>query len=178
MLREAGKSIFPNFSCYKWPVYCAVKRFAVDVVEPKVREMDEQESMDRSVINGLFKQGVCSPQNNIFYVFISLFPAYGHWNQPGTRRRRRLLHLCHHCHWRTRQDRPIRLRSLRRPQYFGQHCHPETWYRRTEGEMATSTCRIQGELIHNCNRWSLSKELSAWVFLPVRNFLWLGCICT
>jgi hypothetical protein len=22
------------------------------------------------------------------------------------------------------------------------------------------------------------KELPAWVFLPVRNFLWLGCICT
>src|SRR6266571_6556649 len=37
---------------------CSVKRFAVDVVEPKVREMDEQENMDPSIIKGLFEQGV------------------------------------------------------------------------------------------------------------------------
>jgi len=36
----------------------AVKRFAQDVVGPKVREMDENEMMDPSVINGLFEQGV------------------------------------------------------------------------------------------------------------------------
>jgi len=35
-----------------------VKRFAHDVVGPKVREMDENEMMDPSVINGLFEQGV------------------------------------------------------------------------------------------------------------------------
>jgi hypothetical protein len=37
-----------------------VKRFAEDVVGPKVREMDENEMMDPSVINGLFEQGVRS----------------------------------------------------------------------------------------------------------------------
>jgi hypothetical protein len=35
-----------------------VKRFAQDVVGPKVREMDENEMMDPSVIMGLFEQGV------------------------------------------------------------------------------------------------------------------------
>lgn len=36
----------------------SVKRFASDVVGPKVREMDENESMDPSIIKGLFEQGV------------------------------------------------------------------------------------------------------------------------
>jgi hypothetical protein len=35
-----------------------VKRFAQDVVGPKVREMDENEMMDPSVVKGLFEQGV------------------------------------------------------------------------------------------------------------------------
>lgn len=35
-----------------------VSRFATDVVGPKVREMDENEMMDPSVIKGLFEQGV------------------------------------------------------------------------------------------------------------------------
>lgn len=36
----------------------AVARFATDVVGPKVREMDENESMDPSIIKALFEQGV------------------------------------------------------------------------------------------------------------------------
>ncbi|KAF9526255.1 mitochondrial acyl-CoA dehydrogenase [Crepidotus variabilis] len=36
----------------------SVRRFAVDVVEPKVREMDENESMDPLIIKGLFEQGL------------------------------------------------------------------------------------------------------------------------
>ncbi|KAI0289565.1 acyl-CoA oxidase [Russula brevipes] len=36
----------------------SVKRFAQDVVGPKVREMDENEMMDPSVIQGLFDQGL------------------------------------------------------------------------------------------------------------------------
>ena len=35
-----------------------VRRFAEDVVGPKVREMDENESMDPAIIQGLFEQGV------------------------------------------------------------------------------------------------------------------------
>lgn len=35
-----------------------VKRFAEDIVGPKVREMDESEVMDPAVISGLFEQGV------------------------------------------------------------------------------------------------------------------------
>ncbi|KAG8901238.1 hypothetical protein FRB99_005464, partial [Tulasnella sp. 403] len=36
----------------------SVKRFAEDVVGPKVREMDENETMDPAVIKGLFEQGL------------------------------------------------------------------------------------------------------------------------
>ncbi|KAF9458007.1 acyl-CoA dehydrogenase/oxidase [Collybia nuda] len=36
----------------------AVRRFATDVVGPKVRDMDENESMDPAVIQGLFDQGL------------------------------------------------------------------------------------------------------------------------
>ncbi len=36
----------------------SVQRFANDVVRPKVREMDENEQMDPSIISGLFEQGV------------------------------------------------------------------------------------------------------------------------
>ncbi|KAG6915472.1 hypothetical protein DXG01_011339 [Tephrocybe rancida] len=36
----------------------AVQRFAVDVVGPKVREMDENENMDPSIIKALFDQGL------------------------------------------------------------------------------------------------------------------------
>jgi len=36
----------------------SVKRFAVDVVGPKVREMDENETMDPAIIKGLFEQGL------------------------------------------------------------------------------------------------------------------------
>lgn len=39
-------------------VHTSVKRFATDVVGPKVREMDENEQMDPQVIKGLFEQGV------------------------------------------------------------------------------------------------------------------------
>jgi hypothetical protein len=41
-----------------------VKRFATDVVGPKVRDMDENETMDPSVIKGLFQEGV-SPQAHL-----------------------------------------------------------------------------------------------------------------
>ncbi|KAG9046876.1 hypothetical protein FS837_003491 [Tulasnella sp. UAMH 9824] len=36
----------------------SVKRFAEDVVAPKVREMDENETMDPEIIKGLFEQGL------------------------------------------------------------------------------------------------------------------------
>ena len=35
-----------------------VRRFATDIVRPKVREMDENEIMDPSIVKGLFEQGV------------------------------------------------------------------------------------------------------------------------
>lgn len=35
-----------------------MKRFANEVVGPKVREMDEKESMDPEIIKGIFEQGV------------------------------------------------------------------------------------------------------------------------
>lgn len=41
-----------------------VRRFAQDVVAPKVREMDEAETMDPEIIKGLFEQGVCAPPSS------------------------------------------------------------------------------------------------------------------
>ncbi|KAF8901745.1 acyl-CoA dehydrogenase/oxidase [Gymnopilus junonius] len=41
-----------------------VKRFATDVVAPKVREMDENEIMDPSIIKGLFEQGLMGIETN------------------------------------------------------------------------------------------------------------------
>ncbi|KIM45762.1 hypothetical protein M413DRAFT_440800 [Hebeloma cylindrosporum] len=42
----------------------AVKRFATTVVAPKVREMDENESMDPTIIQGLFEQGLMGIETN------------------------------------------------------------------------------------------------------------------
>jgi len=39
-------------------IVVTVRRFANDVVSPKVREMDESETMDPEIIKGLFDQGV------------------------------------------------------------------------------------------------------------------------
>lgn len=39
-----------------------VKRFATEVVGPKVREMDENEQMDPLIINGLYEQGVSNSE--------------------------------------------------------------------------------------------------------------------
>ncbi|KAF5372009.1 hypothetical protein D9615_008050 [Tricholomella constricta] len=47
-----------NFTDEEKMLRDAVQRFAVDVVAPKVREMDENESMDPSIIKGLFDQGL------------------------------------------------------------------------------------------------------------------------
>lgn len=38
-----------------------VRKFAADVVAPKVMEMDENEKMDPTIIKGLFEQGVREP---------------------------------------------------------------------------------------------------------------------
>ena len=39
-------------------VLLLVSRFAREVVQPKVREMDENEVMDKSIINAMFENGV------------------------------------------------------------------------------------------------------------------------
>jgi hypothetical protein len=56
---------------------CTVKRFAQDVVGPKVREMDENEAMDPAIIKGLFEQGV----RGLYPYSLDLahaYPAHGH----------------------------------------------------------------------------------------------------
>ncbi|RDX52935.1 acyl-CoA oxidase [Lentinus brumalis] len=45
----------------------SVRRFAEDVVAPKVREMDESEMMDKSVIKGLFEQGLMGIETSADY---------------------------------------------------------------------------------------------------------------
>ena len=59
-------------SCNGFIGYGTVKRFATDVVAPKVREMDENENMDPSIIQGLFEQGVSLP------IGIRMYHAYSH----------------------------------------------------------------------------------------------------
>lgn len=43
----------------------AVKKFADEVVAPKVIEMDENEKMDPEIIKGLFEQGVRAPVQSL-----------------------------------------------------------------------------------------------------------------
>ena len=59
MLREAGQywRAFVMLQCRRLTT-SPVRRFAKEEVEPRVREMDENESMDPKVIQGLFEQGV------------------------------------------------------------------------------------------------------------------------
>lgn len=56
MLRESG--MFESLMHERVLTAVAVARFATDVVGPKVREMDENESMDPAIIKALFEQGV------------------------------------------------------------------------------------------------------------------------
>ncbi len=55
----------PSFVGFVDLTLFSVQRFATDVVKPKVREMDEKEMMDPSIIKGLFEQGVrpCAPSS-------------------------------------------------------------------------------------------------------------------
>lgn len=61
MLRDAGMYRFDywNHTTLLTETLSQVQRFAADVVAPRVHEMDENESMDPVVIQGLFEQGVC-----------------------------------------------------------------------------------------------------------------------
>lgn len=40
-----------------------VRRFAKEKIEPKVHEMDEKEMLDKTVLQGLFSQGVSLQQD-------------------------------------------------------------------------------------------------------------------
>ena len=44
-----------------------VARFAREVVQPRVRDMDEAEVMDKEIINSMFENGVS------FYIFVFFF---------------------------------------------------------------------------------------------------------
>ena len=58
MLRESGMDhIFLTMRTLLTDAR-SVRRFAVDVVGPKVREMDENERMDPEIIKACFEQGV------------------------------------------------------------------------------------------------------------------------
>jgi hypothetical protein len=59
MLRDAGNVVtFLEYFILKSYLSPQVQRFTTDVIGPKVREMDEKESMDPSIIKALFEQGV------------------------------------------------------------------------------------------------------------------------
>lgn len=106
----------------------SVKRFASDVVGPKVREMDENESMDPSIIKGLFEQGVSYFARRIssgalWRLRLNYTPiAYGYRNQSRLRRRWRFIHIGYHCYWRTGQSWSLRFSDVRRTQHSLQYC--------------------------------------------------------
>lgn len=60
MFRDSGAPHTLGSRDHSRLIIMAVRRFANDVVAPKVREMDENEMMDPAIINGLFEQGVRS----------------------------------------------------------------------------------------------------------------------
>lgn len=83
MFREAGNFSW-KLSWKEGSSWFLVRRFANDVVGPKVREMDENEMMDKSIVAGLFEQGVrpscsqyCSKIDNMFI----MLSANGHRNK-------------------------------------------------------------------------------------------------
>ncbi|KAG9015056.1 hypothetical protein FRB90_004995 [Tulasnella sp. 427] len=55
---QSGLSSLHTFTEEEQMLRESVKRFAEDVVAPKVREMDENETMDPEIIKGLFEQGL------------------------------------------------------------------------------------------------------------------------
>lgn len=58
MIRETGNKTKESL-CNNSHV---VKRFAIDVIAPKVKEMDESEQMDPKIISSLFENGVQKKQ--------------------------------------------------------------------------------------------------------------------
>ena len=61
MMRDSGMSSHCYFLLhyiYTYDVVFLVRRFAQDKLQPLVREMDDKSEMDKSVIKGLFDQGV------------------------------------------------------------------------------------------------------------------------
>jgi hypothetical protein len=77
MLRESG--IFLSSSLLAQLIESqTVQRFATDIVGPKVREMDENEQMDPSIVKSLFEQGVRSHTTLNLCPHANLTLAYGY----------------------------------------------------------------------------------------------------
>jgi len=92
----------------------SVRRFATDVVAPKVREMDENEMMDPAIIKGLFEQGVCPHPQCEAHRLIFRFPAYGYRDKCRLGWGRIFIHFSYYCHRRAGESGPICIRTVRR----------------------------------------------------------------
>lgn len=53
-----------------------VSRFAREVVQPKVQEMDEAELMDKDIIKAMFENGVSILKRRLFFFFGLLRPPF------------------------------------------------------------------------------------------------------
>ena len=77
--RWMSTSSFLDLSQDEKMIRDSVTVFAQQVVQPKVREMDETGVLDRSILAGLFEQGVSSPcvcpftSSNQYIVYIVTF---------------------------------------------------------------------------------------------------------
>jgi hypothetical protein len=100
-----------------------VKRFAQDVIGPKVREMDENEMMDPFIIRGLFEQGV-RYSTFLRRTQLTFTVAHEHRDKRCAWRRRVLVYLSNNCDRGTRQSRPVGICFVRRTQYTRKHGYP------------------------------------------------------
>ncbi|KAL1925917.1 hypothetical protein VTP01DRAFT_7195 [Rhizomucor pusillus] len=67
VVRNAVPTSLRTFTDEELMLKESVARFAQEVVKPKVAEMDEKEYMDKSILNGLFEQGLMGVETEAEY---------------------------------------------------------------------------------------------------------------
>jgi hypothetical protein len=125
-----------------------VRRFATEVVGPKVRDMDEKESMDPAIIKGLFEQGVSFSTLLTHVVDIDYrSEAHGYRNERRAWGLRILVHVSHYCRRGAGKSRPLRLRDVRRAQHTREHYRSQARNQGTTEEIHAPPFRIQSLFI-------------------------------
>ena len=98
----------------------SVRRFATEQIAPKVREMDENEAMDMTIVEQMFEQGLMA---------FEIPEEYGGSGMNFTSAIVGIEELA--------KVDSVGICSMRRTQYSRGHCDIEIWHRGIEEEMAT-----------------------------------------